>query len=562
MPIFRRLKVYNRGFIRGLQTQLLVLVIIPTAIVLIVIAFGLAFLHERAMRHLVGERDARAAQTAAESLNERLRLREMALTLLASQVGSSSYNTVVGDVESLFDYGLLLTDSPDSELESWLPAGTWQWYYASTYLPVLVGHSEEQTWVVFGVPAGGSRYLYGATSLEGLGIPALLASLQSNPETHVYLVNQDGHTLYGHALAAEDTHIGQPASHYRGVAAVMRGETGYLQDASLMGEDMVVGYSPVPRLGWGLMVEDPWHAGSSPLLRFSYAIQIFLLIVMLMGVLVVSFSILRIVRPLQRLKARAAALMNGDFEAIREPVGGVREIEELRQALTQMAKAVQESQAQLHQYVKSITLGQEEERAHLARDLHDDTIQALIALGQQVQIAQRTLERDPVAASQRLQEVRLLAEQSIHDVRRMIRGLRPTYLTELGLVAALEMLLEQEENLPMTCEVRGEIRRLPADTELALYRIAQEASTNIRKHSQATQATLQLTYDSDSLELQISDNGQGFEVPPLQRLPVSGHYGLLGMQERAQLINAALNISSAPGRGTTVHVTLPAEPPY
>lgn len=541
--------------VRGLPTQLLFLVIVPSAILLLLIAAAGAVLHERAVRELIGERDFRATEVAANNLDERLLQREIALTRLANQITPSELLQTSPGAE-LFDGGLWLSD----DLEA-MPAGLsgtgWNWYRDEETSRFTRHRRARFQRLILGIPTPDERILYGAVTLDGLGIPDLLASLQTTDETHIYLVDQQGFTVYGHALDADDSHVGQQVSHNNGVEAVLQGEAGYLQDSSLFGEDLVVGYSPIPRLGWGLMVEDPWHAESSRWLRFWSSIQIMVAATILVGFLAVSFGTLRIVRPLQHLKTRAAALMNGDFAAIREPVGGVQEIEDLRQALDQMSRAVQASQAQLREYIRIITLAQEDERTRLARDLHDDTVQNLIALGQQVQMIQRSLERDPKAASQRLSEVRGLTEKAVQDLRAMIQGLRPSYLTELGLVAALEMLAEQEKNPSIAFEVAGEARRLPADTELALYRIAQEAVNNIRKHSHAQNAHLQLQFSAEQLLMSIKDDGQGFQVPPLQRLSVDGHYGLVGMQERAQLINASLTISSTPPAGTTVQISVP-----
>jgi len=128
----------------------------------------------------------------------------------------------------------------------------------------------------------------------------------------------------------------------------------------------------------------------------------------------------------------------------------------------------------------------------------------------------------------------------------------------LGLVTALEMLARETKatsNVEVSFHKSGSEKRLAAQVELALYRMAQEALSNMSRHSQATQAELAIHFENDTIELMVSDNGIGFEAPnaPADFAP-SGHFGLLGMYERADLIGAQLTIRSTPGKGT--HLTI------
>lgn len=320
---------------------------------------------------------------------------------------------------------------------------------------------------------------------------------------------------------------------------------------------MVIGYSPIPRLQWSLVVEEPWHAVTSSQLQVTHSVVLVLVLITLLGLLVFVFSMFGVIRPLQRLKVKAGQLVKGDFSAIAGPVGGIQEIEDLQAALIEMARAVQQAQSRLHGYIGAITTAQEDERTRLARDLHDDTVQTLISLNQQVQMAQRNLERDPSAASARLTEVRHISQQAIEDIRWMIHGLRPSYLAELGLASALEMLAEQENSVVVTFQMQGNEQRLSDKIELALYRITQEALSNIRKHSQATQAMIELTFLPEEVRLSIQDNGCGFDLPSLHTLPISGHYGLVGIRERTQLIGANLQIQSQKEQGTKIYIQVP-----
>ena len=149
----------------------------------------------------------------------------------------------------------------------------------------------------------------------------------------------------------------------------------------------------------------------------------------------------------------------------------------------------------------------------------------------------------------------------IDNLRRLARDLRPIYLEELGLASALRMLAQETGSaldIPIAFRVTGTEQRLSTETELALYRIAQEGLSNVIQHANASQATVHLDFASETVTLTITDDGRGFDVPgsPAEMAP-EGHYGLLGMQERAELIGARLKIKSAPGQGTKLDVILP-----
>ena len=212
----------------------------------------------------------------------------------------------------------------------------------------------------------------------------------------------------------------------------------------------------------------------------------------------------------------------------------------------------------MRSYIGAITTGIETERRSLARELHDDTIQALIALNQRIQLI---LMDSPETQKDVLGELHALVQQSMTNLRRMIRGLRPIYLEDLGLVASLEMLvreMEQSTNLPIAFSSRGLERRLDPQVEMSLYRMAQESLNNIIHHAKAKHAWVDLDFGEKELAVQIRDDGVGFNVPanPAE-FPEKGHFGLLGLQERSELIHADLKIVSSPGKGTTVSIRLP-----
>jgi signal transduction histidine kinase len=169
-------------------------------------------------------------------------------------------------------------------------------------------------------------------------------------------------------------------------------------------------------------------------------------------------------------------------------------------------------------------------------------------------------ELDDTTAEQ-LTEIQALTEQTIQNLRRITRDLRPLYLEDLGLVAALNMLASETHHvleIPVNFQLIGIERRLSPEIELALYRIAQECLSNISKHAQASRASISLNFTPETTSLTVTDDGCGFNVPesPAEFAP-RGHFGWLGLHERAELIGASMIIQSTLDRGTRVVVSLP-----
>ena len=304
--------------------------------------------------------------------------------------------------------------------------------------------------------------------------------------------------------------------------------------------------------------EDAWRIATDPALELTLLAPLVLIPPLLFAVAALWFAAKQIVQPLQELESKAAALAWGDFETIKEPVGGISEVQHLQMELTEMSRKVQAAQEGLHDYIGAITAAQEEERTRLARELHDDTIQAVIALKQRLQLAQKSVKDQN--GKQSLRELEMLSEQTIENLRRLTRALRPIYLEDLGLVTALEMLARetsQNNHLVVEFQKTGQERRLSREVELSLYRIAQEALNNVIKHSTADHADLKIVFDDSEIQMEINDNGRGFSVPnsPTEFAP-SGHFGLLGVHERADLIGAHLEIESALGGGTRLKLAL------
>lgn len=225
------------------------------------------------------------------------------------------------------------------------------------------------------------------------------------------------------------------------------------------------------------------------------------------------------------------------------------------------------TQENLRYYMQQVTMAQEYERKRIARDLHDDIAQSLLLVAQGLDMLSST-NRPKLSNSQLKQYLEKLHNQAVdalEAVRCYAQDLRPRIIDDLGLVAAMEWLtddLAKHQEIDARTEITGEERALPAEVQLLLFRIAQEALNNVRKHAQASSVILKLEFSDDNLTLTVSDNGRGFEVPKMiGDLAGLGKLGLAGMQERARLISSSLEIESERGKGTVVTVKVPISVP-
>jgi signal transduction histidine kinase/YHS domain-containing protein len=261
---------------------------------------------------------------------------------------------------------------------------------------------------------------------------------------------------------------------------------------------------------------------------------------------------------LRALQRRAELMAHGDLSLLGQSVSANPAIEDLRRAIDVLGTHTEQGLRSQHAYIAALSTAQEAERARLARELHDEIVQQLIALGHGVDRVQRLLDRDPAKATERLQVMRTSITALVDELRVMIGDLRPPALAELGLLPAVELLLERsDEGGPdVTLVVQGDERRLAPQSELALFRIVQEAWSNIRRHARARQADFTFAYQHDGLHVTITDDGVGFARPADVDAP-DGHWGLRGMRERAELTGGTLKVTSEPAQGTRLHLYIP-----
>jgi PAS domain S-box-containing protein len=216
----------------------------------------------------------------------------------------------------------------------------------------------------------------------------------------------------------------------------------------------------------------------------------------------------------------------------------------------------------MHYYVQLITRAQEEERKRIARELHDEVAPSLLLLTQHLDVINSSIKpRLPSSFKERIEGLRNLTIDALESLRRCAQDLRPRILDDLGLIPALEWMTEElvkNYGINARVEVEGTERTLPVEVQLLLFRIAQEALSNIRKHAGASVAVVKLEFGDDSINMTISDNGRGFELPPrIEDFATSSKLGIIGMCERARLLRGSLEIKSKPDEGTHVVTKIP-----
>lgn len=208
----------------------------------------------------------------------------------------------------------------------------------------------------------------------------------------------------------------------------------------------------------------------------------------------------------------------------------------------------------------SIIRAQEEERKRVAREIHDGPAQSMANIVMRAEFCLKLLDINPSLVSGELIALQQLVRQSLGDVRKIIFDLRPMVLDDLGLIPALKRYLEEYEaqnNIHVEFVFMGKEMRFDASLEVASFRIIQEALTNTKKHAQATKIIIKMELIQSRINVYVKDNGCGFQIETSKPRHDGSGYGLMGMRERIQLLKGALNVLSAPGKGTEINFWLP-----
>jgi PAS domain S-box-containing protein len=215
----------------------------------------------------------------------------------------------------------------------------------------------------------------------------------------------------------------------------------------------------------------------------------------------------------------------------------------------------------LRYYVGQVTRVQEQERKYLARELHDTTVQTMVALIYQLDNFFAGSPNLTEGETERLHTIYKSLQKGVEEVRRFSRELRPPVLDDLGLVPGLQWLageIKKVYSMDVSVEAGGEEKRLQPETELALFRIIQEALINAAKHAGVASAKAKIAYLQDKVEVYVIDSGEGFTLPKkISSLPRDGKLGLAGIAERVQLLGGRLEVDTGKGMGTSVYVEIP-----
>jgi two-component system sensor histidine kinase UhpB len=291
-----------------------------------------------------------------------------------------------------------------------------------------------------------------------------------------------------------------------------------------------------------ITIDAPIKPGQFALLFAGFVVMLVLDLVLLRRVL---FPLVRLTRVMSSVDPH----MPGRRLADVQPLSA--EGEELADAFNAMLDRLESARREA---ARAALAAQEGERLRVARELHDEIGQTLTAVTIQ---AERAADGDPAHAADALRAVAARVRDSLDEVRRIARELRPEALDDLGLAAALIALcnrLESEDGPRITRELQPDLPPLVGEVELVLYRIAQESLTNAIRHSDAHTVRLALAVQDASVILEVADDGRGMP----ERLPTATA-GLAGMRERALLVGGLLSIESRPSLGTTVRLMIPID---
>jgi signal transduction histidine kinase len=423
--------------------------------------------------------------------------------------------------------------------------------------------------VLLGVPVRRHDGSFGGTLtgeyvLPSAHLAAAIQTIEVDRWGNAVLVDGQGNVLYDH----DESQIGRPSALLRELRPRLRHDMPAQVVRSPDGTRLIVGYHPISLVipgsaddpsweGWALLTRAPWDEAIAPLAPYLRVMGTFLVVAAGVPLLAILIGARRVSVPLNQLAERVRRIEAAQDSPPVHRTGGPRELRELSAAIEAMQSDIAESRAANRRYVAAMLRSQEEERARVARELHDDTAQRLIALVRRLDVLESRSSDEQVRSE--LRHLRDFADESLTELRRLLRDLRPPMLEEVGLLPALRALIDNDgSNSPIRLTIRGTQRPAPPQVELTVFRVAQEALNNVRKHAQASQVNIALTYQPKGIGLSVCDDGCGFELSNRASNPgKEGHIGLVGMYERVTLSGGRFSIDSSPGQGTTVEVWVP-----
>ncbi len=576
-----------RGWITELRAQAILLTILLLSLMLI-LSVGVTFLaYQQISQSLAESRDQELASVSAERLSESIEAFVRGLRTLANQTEMQSGEPTLQEatlergrdlvVDFTNDGGIIILDANGfvSVTEPFRPDLVGQDFSqepyfkdasalrTSTFSDIIKEPGSGEDIIVIAVPIekANGQFIGVIAGRFYLGFQRLgqeIQKLRVGEEGTAYLVDHQGRLIYH----PNSKLIGTDYGSREAVKQLQQGNrTGAVTSRENGQPNTVEGYAVVQVPGWGLVIGEPWAQVVQPAQSALQPIVVVLIVGLITVAAFVSLGVQAVTDPIQNLVVQTRQVTAGDYDA-QVMLSRIKEIRELGMAFNEMVGQIKKYRAGVRQYVADITQSQEEERKRIARELHDDTVQSLIAIGQRIELIKGMLD-DPIEARTRLSELRTMVTGAIASVRQFSRDLRPLALEDLGLVAAMQYLvnqLAQSEGIDVDFKVEGAPDGLPADMEVAIYRILQETLNNVKKHAHATGVKVLAQFTSKQIVLTVADDGRGFVVPvAITDFATSGSFGVMGLQERAQLFGGDIEVESQLDEGTLVRLVMPRQ---
>jgi signal transduction histidine kinase len=352
----------------------------------------------------------------------------------------------------------------------------------------------------------------------------------------------------------------------------------------------VMAFAPLSVVPWGVAVRQPEDEAFGALAAWRRRLLVIGPVVLAVAVVFAWGAARSIRKPVAVLTEAAERIAGGDMAQAIPPLGDDevgrlgRSLDRMRQALgeswqviaranqdledrvsertRELERLYQELSARDHwraRFLRKMISAQEDERKRIARELHDETSQSLAALVMGLETILATLPAG--GPRERAEESRDIAIRALDELHRVLFDLRPSVLDDLGLTSAIRWCVERHlEPLGVAarCEFSGLEERLPPEVEIVLFRVVQEAVTNIAKHGEAETVLIQGAAREDAVTIEIEDDGKGFDAEAVAVTSDTGTgLGLIGMRERVELLGGTLAVESAPGQGTRIAVSVP-----
>jgi signal transduction histidine kinase len=576
-----------KEWVTYLRAQAILLIILLLSLMLI-LSVGVTFLaYQQVSQSLAESRDQELASVSAERLSESIEAFVRGLKTLANQTEMQSGEPTLQkatlargrDLVADFttDGGIIILDNKGfvSVTEPFRPDLNGQDFSQEPYFKDAQALRTSIFSDIIKEPGSGEDIIVIAVPIEDIGgefvgvivgrfylsfqrLGQEIQKLRVGEEGTAYLVDRNGRLIY-HPISDL---IGTDFSDREVVQQLKQGQlVGAVTSRANGQPETVEGYAIVEVTGWGLIIGEPWAQVVEPAQNALRPVAIVLVAGLIAVAAFVSLGVQAVTDPIQNLVVQTRQVAAGDYDA-QVFLSKIKEIRELGTAFNEMVEQIGKYRAGLRQYVADITQTQEEERKRIARELHDDTVQSLIAIGQRIELIKGILD-DPTEARLRLAELRTMVTGTIASVRQFSRDLRPLALEDLGLVAAMQYLvnqLAQSEGIDVHFDYEGTPEGLPTDMEVAIYRILQEALNNVKKHAQATEVHVLAQFTAKQITLIVHDNGLGFDVPgSMADFASQGSFGVMGLQERAQLFGGNVVVESLPNEGATIRLVIPRE---